>query len=84
VVGVPHERMGEVGCAFVVPADGASIQEDELIAYSSDLLARFKVPAHVLVVAEHELPVTVTGRVQKFRLVQRATQVLAQRVETVR
>lgn len=84
VVGVPHERMGEVGCAFVVPADGASIQEDELIAYCRDLLARFKVPAHVLMVAEHELPVTVTGRVQKFRLVQRATQVLAQRVETVR
>lgn len=84
VVGIPHERMGEIGCAFVVPAEGAEIDERELIAYCNDLLARFKVPAHVLVVDETDLPVTVTGRVQKFHLVQRATEVLAQRVETVK
>lgn len=83
VVGIPHDRMGEVGCAFVVPADGAVVDEAELIAYCGELLARFKVPAHVLITAELDLPVTVTGRVQKFRLIQRASAALARRAEKV-
>lgn len=76
VVGVPHERMGEVGCAFVVAAEGAVIAEAELLAHCADLLARFKVPAHVLVIDESQVPVTVTGRVQKFLLAEQAIEVL--------
>jgi fatty-acyl-CoA synthase len=83
VVGVQHDRMGEVGCAFVVPAENASVDPEELIAYCGELLARFKVPAHVIVATEADLPVTVTGRVQKFRLVQRATEALVPTRETV-
>ncbi|MGW5110653.1 class I adenylate-forming enzyme family protein [Nocardia sp. NPDC004123] len=84
VVGVPHDRLGEVGCAVVVAAEGRTVDEAELIAYCGELLARFKVPAHILVIAERDLPVTVTGRVQKFKLVTMAAQALAARVETVR
>ena len=80
VVGVPHPRMGEVGCAFIVAADGAVVEESELLAYCAQFLARFKVPAHVLVIDESELPTTVTGRVQKFRLVEHATATLANAV----
>jgi fatty-acyl-CoA synthase len=81
VVGVPHDRMGEVGCAFVVLADGVAddveSQESVLLAHCAASLASFKVPAHVLMLTEAEVPVTATGRVQKFLLVQRATAVLA-------
>jgi fatty-acyl-CoA synthase len=84
VVAVPHDRMGEVGCAFVVPAEGADPQEGELLAHCAALLARFKVPAHILVVDESEIPVTATGKVQKFRLVQRATEAFAKPAETAR
>lgn len=87
VVGLPHARMGEVGCAFVVAADGAVVDETELLAYCAQFLARFKVPARVLPIDESQLPVTVTGRVQKFRLVQQATALLgedsAARADTV-
>ena len=84
VVGIPHERMGEVGCAFVVAAEGKTVNEAELIAYCRELLARFKVPAHVLAVAEADLPVTATGKIQKFRLAQLAIASLADPVEAAR
>jgi fatty-acyl-CoA synthase len=60
VVGVPDERWGERGIAFVV-ADGAS--EDELIEWCSSRLARFKVPASVRFVGE--IPRNSLGKIQK-------------------
>lgn len=75
VVGLPDERMGEVGCAWVVPSatsGSAAPDPGELIAYCRERLARFKVPAHVMFVAADELPTTSTGKVQKFRLIERA------------
>lgn len=76
VVGIPHDRMGEVGCAWVVAAPDRPSEED-LIAYCAGRLARFKVPAAVLFTDTGDLPVTATGRVQKFVLVERAAQLLA-------
>ena len=83
VVGIPHPRMGEVGCAVIViepNVDRANNQglSQELLDLCTKELARFKVPAHVLFVAAHELPLTVTGRVQKFRLVELVLGRLAQ------
>lgn len=74
VVGVPHERFGEVGCAWVVANPDAVPQAAELLEYCALRLARFKVPAMVCFIDATELPRTVTGRVQKFRLVERAVQ----------
>lgn len=79
VVGIPHERWGEVGCAWVVANPEAVPEAAELIDYCSSRLARFKVPALVYFVDAAELPRTVTGRVQKFRLVERAAQYAARR-----
>ena len=76
VVGVAHPRMGEVGCAFVVAGRDQQPDPDELIAYCAARLARFKVPAVVVVVEASEIPVTVTGRVKKFQLVDWAAEVL--------
>jgi fatty-acyl-CoA synthase len=76
VVPVPDERMGEVGCAFVVPAPGAQPDAEELIEHCRATLARFKVPAHVIFVGADELPLTSSGKVRKFLLARRATQEL--------
>jgi fatty-acyl-CoA synthase len=72
VVGLPDERMGEIGCAFVVAAEGASPSPDALIEHCRASLARFKVPARVVLVPAADLPLTASGKVQKFRLAERA------------
>ena len=51
VVGVPDARLGEVGCAFVVPRPGMTVTEEEIIAFCREHLANFKVPRSVRVVA---------------------------------
>lgn len=63
VIGVPHERLGEVGRAFVA-ADGLS--EDELIAWCRERMANFKVPRSVRFV--DALPRNASAKVLKFEL----------------
>lgn len=77
VVGVPDDRWGDMGCAWIVLSPGASATEEELIALARQRLARFKVPKQVLFIAAPDLPTTPTGKVQKFRLVELARQRLA-------
>lgn len=74
VVPLPHERMGEVGAAFVVFDDNSAPDPQALITYCRERLARFKVPAHVFPVADTDLPTSATGKVQKFVLAERAKQ----------
>ncbi|MCP5070262.1 MAG: long-chain fatty acid--CoA ligase [bacterium] len=66
VIGVPHERWGETGHAFVVPEPGARLEPEALRTWGRERLASFKVPTTFEAV--DELPKTVTGKVQKFRL----------------
>jgi acyl-CoA synthetase (AMP-forming)/AMP-acid ligase II len=63
VIGIPDERLGEVGMAFVVPADGASATESEVIAWSRDRMANYKVPRRVEFI--DALPLNATGKVMK-------------------
>jgi fatty-acyl-CoA synthase len=77
VLGLPDERMGEIGCAFVVAAEGASPSPEALIEHCRTSLARFKVPARVVLVSAAELPLTASGKVRKFRLAERAARVAA-------
>jgi fatty-acyl-CoA synthase len=72
VAGLPDERWGEIGCAWVVRDDspaGAALTVDDVIGACRDKLARFKVPKQVRFVDVGDLPTTPTGKVQKFRLV---------------
>ncbi|MDA2972570.1 MAG: AMP-binding protein, partial [Actinomycetota bacterium] len=62
VIGVPDERMGEVGCAFVVPRIDA-VTADEVIAWCRDNMANYKAPRYVEVVAS--LPLNAAGKVLK-------------------
>ncbi len=77
VVGIPDTRSGEAGCLCVVPRQGHQPDPDALIARCADRLARFKVPRHVLVLAASDIPLTVTGRPQKFKLARLASERLA-------
>ncbi len=70
VVGVPDERMGEVGYAFVVPTHGTEPDPAAIVAWAREHMANFKAPKHVEVVAE--LPLNASGKVLKYELRDRA------------
>jgi HIP---CoA ligase len=70
VVGVPDERMGEVGMAFVVPRPGAAPSASELVEWSRGRMANYKAPRFVEIV--DDLPVNATGKVEKDVLRHRA------------
>jgi acyl-CoA synthetase (AMP-forming)/AMP-acid ligase II len=70
VIGIPDERLGEVGMAFVVPRPGAEVDSEAVIAWSRDQMANYKVPRVVALV--DELPVNATGKVEKNVLRERA------------
>ncbi|MEZ5223077.1 MAG: AMP-binding protein [Ilumatobacteraceae bacterium] len=67
VVGVPHPHHGEAVKAFVVPEPGALVDEDQLIDWACDRLARYKCPTKVLFV--DELPRNVSGKLVRRSLV---------------
>ena len=71
VVGVPDERMGEVGVAFVVPRIGHTVDPDALVAWCRDRMANYKVPRRVEVV--EALPLNASGKVLKYQLRDAAT-----------
>jgi acyl-CoA synthetase (AMP-forming)/AMP-acid ligase II len=63
VIGVPDERMGEVGCACVVRRAGSRLGASELIAWARENMANYKVPRHVRFV--DALPVNASNKVDK-------------------
>jgi acyl-CoA synthetase (AMP-forming)/AMP-acid ligase II len=66
VVGVPDDRLGEVGVAFVIPTAGHAVDPDEVVAWCREKMANFKVPRRVEVV--DALPLNPSGKVMKFKL----------------
>jgi acyl-CoA synthetase (AMP-forming)/AMP-acid ligase II len=66
VVGVPDDRLGEVAQAYVVRRSGDAVDEAALIAWCREHMANYKVPREVHFV--DELPLTASGKVQRFRL----------------
>ncbi len=70
VVGVPDERLGEVGWAYVVLRDGAAATGDELRNWCKETMANYKAPRRVEIV--DALPLNATGKVLKYELRARA------------
>ena len=66
VIGVADDRLGEVGVAFVVPKPGSTIDTDEVIAWSKENMANYKVPRQVIVV--DDLPMNASMKVVKGEL----------------
>ncbi len=74
VVGVPDERWGEVGRAYVIPVAGSSISPNQIIAHCAARLAKFKVPKTAVIT--DTIPRTGSGKVQKHILKARAIEEL--------
>jgi acyl-CoA synthetase (AMP-forming)/AMP-acid ligase II len=69
VIGVPDERLGQVGMAFIVPRPPEP-SADEVIAWCRERMANYKVPRFVELL--DELPFTASGKVRKTALQERA------------
>ncbi len=67
VVGVAHEKWGEVGRAHLVLAEGSALSEAAVVEFCQANLARYKVPKYVRF--ERELPHSATGKVLKHALI---------------
>ncbi|KFA92693.1 AMP-binding protein [Archangium violaceum] len=66
VIGVPSEKYGEEVMAWVKPKPGATVTQEELIRYCTGRISTFKIPRYWKFV--DEFPMTVTGKIQKFRM----------------
>ena len=66
LVGVPDERWGEVGAAFIELKEGEKATEEEIISFCKGKIAAFKIPKYVRFV--EEFPLTASGKIQKFVL----------------
>jgi fatty-acyl-CoA synthase len=66
VIGVPDQKYGEELVAWVHLREGASMTRDDIVAFCSGRIAHFKVPRYVHVA--DEFPMTVTGKIQKYRM----------------
>jgi fatty-acyl-CoA synthase len=66
VVGVPDLKLGETLVAWIRLKNGESASEEEVRDYCRGKIAHFKIPQHVRIV--DSFPMTVTGKIQKFRI----------------
>jgi acyl-CoA synthetase (AMP-forming)/AMP-acid ligase II len=71
VVGMPDERLGEVGMAFIVLTPGGELRPEDLIGWAREAMANYKVPRAVEIV--DALPVNAAGKIEKDLLRARAT-----------
>ena len=66
VFGIPDERYGEIVCAWVQLKQNATLNEEGVKSFCRDQITHFKVPSLVRFV--DEFPMTVTGKIQKFKM----------------
>jgi acyl-CoA synthetase (AMP-forming)/AMP-acid ligase II len=74
VVGVPDDRLGEIGMAFVVLRPDAAATDDELVTWARNEMANYKAPRYVQLV--DELPLNATGKVLKYQLREQGTKLV--------
>jgi fatty-acyl-CoA synthase len=77
VIGVPDERYGEQLMAWVVLRAGETLTREELREFCDGKIARFKIPEYVKVVESY--PMTVTGKIQKYKMREQAIEELGLR-----
>lgn len=75
VVGIPDRKYGEQVVAWIKRETGSSLTEEDVRAFCEGKIARFKVPKYVKFVSE--FPLTVTGKVQKYKIREMMTKELA-------
>jgi len=77
VFGVPDEFYGEQVAAWIELHGGATLTEDELREYCRNNIAHYKIPEYILFVKE--FPMTVTGKLQKFKMREQMNKLLKQK-----
>lgn len=75
VVGVSDDVMGEVAIAYIIPRERTTLEPQEIVDYCKGEIANFKLPRYVEIV--DALPMTQSGKVQKFKLRERTKELLA-------
>ena len=75
VFGVPDPKYGEQVCAWIRTRPGSALTAEDVQAFCKDRITHFKVPRHIRFV--DEFPMTVTGKVQKFRMREQMTDELS-------
>ena len=66
MVGVPDQRFGEELCAWIIAKPGQTLDEDEVRAFCKGKIAHYKVPRYMKFV--DAFPMTITGKIQKFKI----------------
>ncbi len=79
VVGLPDKKYGEELCAWIIAKPGQSVTADEIRDFCKGQIAHYKVPRYIEFVTE--FPMTVTGKIQKFRIRETMTERLGLQVE---
>ena len=74
VVGVPDKKFGEVLAAWIIPKKDSHLTEQDIRDFCRDHIAHYKVPTYMKFV--EEFPMTVTGKIQKFKIVEAMKQEL--------
>ncbi|MBV8355588.1 MAG: AMP-binding protein [Candidatus Eremiobacteraeota bacterium] len=71
VIGVPDEKYGEELCAWIVPKEGGTVDVESVRAFCQGKIAHYKIPRYVKIV--DAFPMTVTGKIQKFKMRETST-----------
>jgi len=74
VIGVPDEKYGEELMAWVAAKPGMTVTPDEIVLFCTGQIARYKIPKYYKFVTE--FPMSVTGKIQKFKMQQMAIEEL--------
>ena len=77
VAGVPSEKYGEEVGAFIIPREGAEISEESVNDFCRGKISRHKIPKYVFIL--REFPMTVSGKIQKYKLREMSLELLKER-----
>lgn len=75
-VGIPSERCGEVGVAFIDAEQPGAWTEAEIRLYCKEHLAGFQIPKHIIFLRQEQFPRTGSGKVPKYKLKKLAEEIL--------
>jgi fatty-acyl-CoA synthase len=75
VFGIPDDRLGEIVCAWAIAKPGVVLSEDDVRDFCTGQIAHYKIPKHVRIVTE--IPMTITGKPQKFVMCDQMVKLLA-------
>jgi fatty-acyl-CoA synthase len=66
VVGIPDKKYGEEVMAFIIPAEGVDITQEEIKEFCKGKIADYKIPKYIEIVDKY--PMTASGKIQKYKL----------------